>query len=349
MCDSIKNKSDSVDISGQIELRYTFGTIIGICNVSSIILCFLIIYCFYIRFVEYKKSSYSAIAFFMVLTDLFYQIAIVTSLVPASFITNIKAFQEFETTYFVMISKNLHLLVIYFVNQIILFMGIQRMSIIYNKSNCLTSPIGSLIICTVFLLLDTVIIILRRLTSFLRWINYAGLFIDICSSKEDYGVIHQIADSIFYISFITPIIIFVLLLITYFRLKKDKNLIHIEERNEALALQNINNRLANQNVAFPITTSKNMKNLLKKYKINSERNFLFQQMILCFTVSMGMLTTYIQFYSMIYERIDNIYYGIFRGIFQQITFSSLSVCLVIFNKPIRDDIYELLYKIFNCN
>uniref|UniRef100_A0A0K0FIS2 G_PROTEIN_RECEP_F1_2 domain-containing protein n=1 Tax=Strongyloides venezuelensis TaxID=75913 RepID=A0A0K0FIS2_STRVS len=315
MCDRNKIDSDSYDISNDITQRCIFGTIIGICNVVSIILSFLVIYSFYIRYDEYKKSAYFSIAFFMVLTDLIYQTTVITTIVPASYFHNFTTFH------------------------------------VFNKSNWFTKPFSTTIMCICCIIFDTFIIILRRLTPFNRWINFSSLYIDRCFTGDNYGFLDGIPDLLIYSSFGTPVVVLIFLIITYYKLKKAKTSIHIEEKNEALALENATKEDKNSTLKTlsPKTPSKNMKNILRKYEIESEMLFLFQQMILCITVSIGMSTIYVENPLKTFFGSNNLYFGVIRVSTCQISFSSLSICLIIFNRSIRDDITELFKKFLYIN
>uniref|UniRef100_A0A0K0EL52 G-protein coupled receptors family 1 profile domain-containing protein n=1 Tax=Strongyloides stercoralis TaxID=6248 RepID=A0A0K0EL52_STRER len=227
-------------------------------------------------------------------------------------------------------------------------MGIQRMSVIFNKSTWFTQPNPMAIICLISIIFDIIIIILRRKVSFKRWINFKGLFFDSCKYNINDGILVNIANILVYSSFVTPIIVLILFFITYYRLKKAKVLIHNAEKNEAIAIENAKKQNNfREKSPIPINSLKNMKNIIMKYRIESEKTFLFQQMVLCITVSIGISTTYLQFLLIQYFEKYKLYFGIIRMFTYQISFSSLSICLIIFNKSIRDDIYELFIKILS--
>ncbi|CEF70640.1 Hypothetical protein SRAE_2000526500 [Strongyloides ratti] len=225
-------------------------------------------------------------------------------------------------------------------------MGIQRMSIIFNKSNWFTKPISMTIICFIFIIFDIIIIVLRRTIAFKRFVNFQNLFFDTCNNDVDDGILVRIANILIYSSFGTPVIVLILFLITYHKLKKAKALIHVAEKNEALDIENAKKQQHFRiKSPSPMNSFKNMKNLAMKYKIESEKTFLMQQMILCITVSIGLSTTYLEKVILHFIINNRLIYGMIRTCTYQVSFSSLSICLIIFNKSIRDDINELLFKI----
>uniref|UniRef100_A0A0N5C6E8 G_PROTEIN_RECEP_F1_2 domain-containing protein n=1 Tax=Strongyloides papillosus TaxID=174720 RepID=A0A0N5C6E8_STREA len=196
-----------------------------------------------------------------------------------------------------------------------------------------------------------------------------SLYIDRCFTGDNYGFVEGIPDLLIYCSFGTPVVVLIFLIITYYKLKKAKTSIHIEEKNEALALENgakedkdstlktLSPKTSSKNMKnidkdstlktlSPKTSSKNMKNILRKYEIESEMLFLFQQMILCITVSIGMSTIYVENPLRKFFGSNNLYFGVIRVSTYQISYSSLSICLIIFNRSIRDDITELYKKVF---